>query len=294
MFVLDYQLYAILPQPFWAIFIFLGAALGSFFNVLAIRWPAWQIAKNNRESTQWVQLIKGKVSGLDITAPLPLLAGRSQCPSCKKKIPMGRNIPLLSWLMLGGKSACCKKPISPVYLLMEALGAVVFAVAAFTVGPTVYGLIIAVLVMLMFLMARIDAIDGFVPDALLFVSFILAYTLTLTDHWVTTQEAFVAHCAMFFGLYCIFQGIGWLTKTENLGMADYHLFSLSAVLLGPQVGWVLVLFIPCLIVTQLCKSISGWQPGVFAQLVGAKAIPAGPAIVASTVLVMAGRYSGFI
>lgn len=75
----------------------LGAAIGSFLNVLIDRLP-------NEES----------------------IMGRSHCDYCKKQLPAWVNVPILSWFFLGGKTVCCKKPLSIQYPLIEFLTAVVF------------------------------------------------------------------------------------------------------------------------------------------------------------------------
>jgi prepilin signal peptidase PulO-like enzyme (type II secretory pathway) len=291
---LEFSLYADLPRAFWLIFIFFGAALGSFFNVLAIRWPATQINTNHLQAKAWVELNKGMVTGVLPTASLPLLAGRSHCPCCKQQIPIFRNIPLLSWLLLRGKSACCQRPISFVYLAMEIIGALVFAGVAFTVGPTVPGFIMGSIAMLLILMARIDAVEGFIPDALIFSTTALAYLFALSHLGVGADQAIITHILVFFGLYCVFQAIGWAIGSEAMGMADYHLLSISGVLLGYQIGWVFLALIPMLVLTLLAKSTLSWQPGVFAQLVNAKAVPAGPAIAASTLLVLSLKFLGLL
>lgn len=71
----------------------LGACIGSFLNVVIYRVPR----------------------GISVQKP-----ARSFCPSCGKLIPWYLNIPLLSWLLLRGRSACCHKPISVRYWLVEA------------------------------------------------------------------------------------------------------------------------------------------------------------------------------
>jgi len=70
-----------------------GICWGSFFNVVLYRFPL----------------------GKSVVHP------GSACPSCNRAIAFYDNIPLLSWLILRGKCRFCKAPISPRYILFEAL-----------------------------------------------------------------------------------------------------------------------------------------------------------------------------
>ena len=84
----------------WIIFLFaLGACVGSFLNVVIYRVPR----------------------GESIAFP------GSHCPSCGRGIKWFDNIPLLSWLALRGKCRSCKAPISPRYLVVEFITAVLVA-----------------------------------------------------------------------------------------------------------------------------------------------------------------------
>jgi leader peptidase (prepilin peptidase) / N-methyltransferase len=76
----------------------LGAAIGSFLNVVIYRVPA----------------------GLSILWP------PSRCPKCLHQLGMGENIPILGWLLLRGKCRHCRTPISPRYPIIEAITAVIF------------------------------------------------------------------------------------------------------------------------------------------------------------------------
>ena len=49
---------------------------------------------------------------------------RSECMYCQKPIPFYFNIPVIGFLMLRGRSACCQKPLSYQYLFVEGLTAI--------------------------------------------------------------------------------------------------------------------------------------------------------------------------
>lgn len=83
-------------------FFAVGASFGSFLNVVAYRMP------------------RGKSIG-----------GSSHCPHCNVRITRRDNVPILGWLMLGGRCRTCGQPISSRYLLVETLTGGLFLLLLF-------------------------------------------------------------------------------------------------------------------------------------------------------------------
>lgn len=79
-----------------------GSLWGSFFNVAIYRWP--------RE--------------MSVVNP------PSHCPSCGAPVPPWRNVPIVGYLVLRGRAACCGAKLSPRYVLVEILGGVLCAAVA--------------------------------------------------------------------------------------------------------------------------------------------------------------------
>ena len=293
----DVPLYEVLPQGYLIMFVMIGAALGSFFNVLVIRWPRHQIAKNDQEAATWQALRNKDNTQLKLanSAEIPtLMGGRSKCPCCGNPIPIYCNIPIVSWLVLRGTSQCCKKPIKFQYLGYELFGGLLFTAIGLTVGPSMYGLVLGIFLMILSLAAMVDLKEGFIPDSVLFAGYIVAMLLTSGPHWTDMTTAFEIGSIAFFSLYLPFRLYAAIRGQAGMGCADMHLIGLCGVFLGSQLLWIGLPLIPLLFVTWYVFH-KQWLPrGLFVQVVGPTGIPAGPAIVASTFVITALKISGHL
>lgn len=119
----------------------LGACIGSFLNVVIYRLPL----------------------GLSVNEPK-----RSFCPHCKAPIRARHNLPIFGWLLLGGKCADCRQPVSVRYPAVELLTGVLFALVWLQAWPVQPWLALPWMVFVAILIAAtfIDIDHLIIPDEL--------------------------------------------------------------------------------------------------------------------------------
>jgi leader peptidase (prepilin peptidase) / N-methyltransferase len=124
-------------DPVFASSIFLfGLAFGSFLNVCIYRLPL----------------------GLSVVTP------RSACPECKEPIAFYDNLPVVSWLILGGRCRHCKNKISPRYLIIELLTGLLFLAGYGYFGLTLFTLKYCTFAFLLLGLIFTDAETKLLPD----------------------------------------------------------------------------------------------------------------------------------
>lgn len=183
----------------------LGLAVGSFLNVVIHRVPR----------------------GASIVAP------RSACPDCGTPISNRDNVPVVSWLLLGGRCRSCGRPISWRYPLVEAATAALFAGVAARFGASAQLPAYLVLVAGLLALACIDAELRLLPRTIIYVLLVAVGALLVvasgvTGHWHNLLVAAIGSASWF----ALFYGIN-LLDPRLMGFGDVRL----APLLGLGLGW---------------------------------------------------------
>ena len=99
------------------------------------------------------------------------------CPKCKNKLKWYMNIPIISYLMLHGKCAYCKKEISPIYPFIEMLTAVLFVTAFVKYGFTQEFFLLLVLSSVLVITIVSDFLFYYISDRVIIIGLIFIFLI---------------------------------------------------------------------------------------------------------------------
>jgi len=238
------------------IFVFVfGAVIGSFLNVCIHRLPKRQ----------------------SVAVP------PSHCPACKKDILWYDNIPVLSYIILGGRCRFCKVRISPRYLLVELLTAAIFLALYTAFGPGIkffgYSIMTAGLIVATF----VDFEIGEIPDEVslgglaagLLISAAFPGLFDTVSRFESLTGSALGMLAGGGSIYALGVLGSIAFKKEAMGGGDVKLMAM----IGSFLGWKLVLF------TFFVAPVFGAIIGVASKIKsGNETIPYGPYLSLAAVL----------
>ena len=207
-----------------------GLCVGSFLNVVIHRLPkmlerGWQ--------AQCAEL-----RGED-PAPGPaynLVVPRSACPACGSPISALQNIPVVSWLVLGGKCAGCKAPISARYPVVEVLGGLLAACAVWRFGVTPQGVAACVLLWSLLALTMIDFDTQLLPDGITLPLLWAGLIANLWHTFAALPDAVIGAVAGYLSLWTIYWLFKLIRGKEGMGYGDFKLLAA----LGAWLGWQLL------------------------------------------------------
>lgn len=237
----------LLSQPFLMFTAgFLGLIVGSFLNVVIHRLPRMMQA-------DWeVQCAELRNETIPKQQRYNLMVPRSACPHCQHPISATENIPVLSWLMLGGKCAACKAPISPRYPLIELITGFLSVAVVWKFGATWQALGGLIFVWALIALTFIDCDTSLLPDSITLPLIWLGLLFNITANFTSLSQAVVGAVAGYLILWSIYWLFKLATGKEGMGYGDFKL--LAAI--GAWLGWQL------LPVTILLSSVVGTIVGI--------------------------------
>jgi len=259
-----FQLFQSSPLTFVIACTILGLMVGSFLNVVIYRLPKMM-------EREW-QTQCAELNGQPLVdhEPFNLVLPRSACPHCQHPISALENIPLLSYLFLRGKCAGCGAHISLRYPVVEAVGGVLSAYAAWHFGFGVAGIAALFFIWALIALTFIDFDTQLLPDAITLPLLWFGLLLNLNNTFTSLANAVIGAVAGYLVLWSVYWLFKLVTGKEGMGYGDFKL--LAAI--GAWLGWTLLPLV--ILLSSLVGAVVGIALIVLAKRGRNIPIPFGP------------------
>ncbi|MGE4349576.1 MAG: A24 family peptidase [Candidatus Berkiella sp.] len=228
------EMLSLSPILFLFFICLLGLIVGSFLNVVIVRLPI--ILQQD-----WFNQCKNFLSEThNITIPAStseeksfnLLVPRSHCPTCKHTVRAVDNIPILSYLFLGGKCRNCQTPISIRYPLIEILTAVLSIFTAYHFGLTIQLFPALLFTWALIALTMIDYDQQILPDNITLPFLWLGLLLNLQNLYCTLPEAILGASLGYITLWSLYWIFKLTTGKEGMGYGDFKLLAMLGAWIG--------------------------------------------------------------
>ena len=233
---------------FYSLVAIVSLLVGSFLNVVIYRLPimmerAWRegieefdqssIAETQNDSPH-LTTSQAETNTDGETDVFNLALPRSRCPSCSHEISALQNIPVLSYIALGGKCGNCKSPISVRYPIVEFATMLLSLIVAWQLGPTPQALLGIVVTWFLISMSMIDFDHQLLPDNLTLPLMWIGLLAALIPIFADLREAVIGAAAGYLILWSVYQLFKLVTGKEGMGYGDFKLLAALGALLGWQ------------------------------------------------------------
>jgi leader peptidase (prepilin peptidase)/N-methyltransferase len=246
-----------MPAPDWSLLLrtpafettafLLGLVIGSFGNVCIHRLPR----DYEPASGRFAWAIDLGRQAFSVVHP------GSHCPSCARAIRPWDNVPLLSWLLLGGRCRDCRAPIAWRYPAVEAANGLLWLALAVLRGPSLATLVSMLLATALLVLGLIDLEHQLLPDAITLPGIALGLLASLLPGSpVRPAGALAAAAGGWLGFALIAYAWKRLRHVDALGEGDWKLAAMLGAFFGGE----------RLMLTVLLASAAGALTG-FAMLV---------------------------
>ena len=252
------------PTFFVTFSVILGLMVGSFLNVVIHRLPKMM----EREWHNNCLELQGK--DVPEQSKYTIVTPRSACPKCGHNIGAMENIPIISYLMLGGKCKGCKTGISMRYPLIEALTGALIGAVAYKYGYTYTTLFAWIYVLALITLTFIDLDTQLLPDDITLPLLWLGLLFNLNIGFTDLKSAVIGAMLGYLILWVVYWAFKLVTGKEGMGYGDFKL--LGAI--GAWFGWQLLPAV--ILLSSVVGAVIGIGMIIFKGKTGGTAIPFGP------------------
>jgi leader peptidase (prepilin peptidase)/N-methyltransferase len=233
------------PAFFISMATLLGLMVGSFLNVVIHRLPKMMEQEWQRNCAE----LHGQEAPTQ--ASYTLVSPRSACPTCNHPIKAWENIPVISYLLLGGKCSTCKARISLRYPLVEALTGVLAGLIAWRFGFGNTALAAMAFSCCLIALTFIDFDTHLLPDDITLPLLWSGLLWNVGGGFTDLTSAVIGAVAGYLALWSIYWLFKLVTGKEGMGYGDFKL--LAAI--GAWFGWQLLPAV--ILLSSLAGSVIG-------------------------------------
>jgi len=241
-----------------------GLIIGSFINIIVSRLPKimeheWQLeyevfANQNRPHPKKYNLLTSK----------------STCGQCQAPILALDNIPVISYLMLGGKCRACKASISRRYPVVEMISGVTLGFIVWKFGISLSALAFSVFTFTLITLAAIDLETHLLPDRITIPLIWLGLLYNLNTGFTDIRSAVLGAVFGYLILWVLYWVFKHITGKDGMGYGDFKM--LSAI--GACLGWKLLPAV--ILISAVAASVIGLLLLALSGKDKNSAIPFGP------------------
>lgn len=216
------------PLAFVVCALVLGLLVGSFLNVVVYRLPKMMLQDWKAQAREVLELpAEPKPETFNLLLP------HSRCPHCAHRIRTWENLPVVSYLFLGGKCSSCKAPISKRYPLVELVCGLLSAFVAWHFGFGWQAAGVLVLSWGLLSMSLIDADHQLLPDVIVLPLLWLGLIVNAFGLFASLTDALWGAVFGYLVLWAVFWLFKLVTGKEGMGYGDFKLLAM----LGAWGGW---------------------------------------------------------
>lgn len=252
------------PAFFIAFCSLVGLAVGSFLNVVILRFPKMM------ERTWAAQRAELQGETIEPRPAYNIVTPRSACMHCGHKLKAIENIPLMSYVLLKGRCSSCHASISSRYPLIELLTAIISGLIAWRFGFGLTTFAALAFTWSLIVLAFIDIDTQLLPNDITMPLLWSGLLVNLYDTFTDIRSAVLGAVAGYAALWSIYWCFKLATGREGIGYGDFKL--LAAI--GAWLGWQMLPLV--VLVSSVAGTLVGAGLIVIAKRGRHAAIPFGP------------------
>jgi len=263
------------PALFGGVIFIFGVCIGSFLNVVIYRLPLMIQSELAGYTTSEGELDEylGK-QNLNLAFP------RSFCTHCRTNLGWTDNIPVFSYLKLGGKCKYCQAPIGIKYPAIELLSGLVTLILGIYFGCSIKFLLSCVLLYALIALYFIDLNTFLLPDALTIPLIWCGMLVNSFNVFTPLKESLYGAVLGYLILWLVYWVFKFFTGKDGFGFGDFKLLSA----LGAWLGFGALPFI--VFISSLSGSLIGLGLIYFKKIGKNSPMPFGPYLIMGGVVML--------